>query len=222
MRLRWIGIGSVAAASAIVLAVVWAASGFAEPPKPVSATEAQVTEFVNLHTRYETIIHDAQLTGDTALFPTIFYNDPGVDLSETAPDCLWLIQRYRTEVATLLQRAQAGPIGADTGILSCSVADNLFLHESVDAWETLKANAAREDRSPSLAELPDGLAPLERPTDEVPLNTTVYVLGAEIQGDHATIKYGFDESGSGWYEHMLLIRVGGQWYISAIWNSGNP
>lgn len=193
-----------------------------QQPPSQQATQTQKTEFLALYQKYQSIYSTARATGDVSAFPTLFYNDPAFVISELAPDCIPIIARYSDQIASVLLTHGAESQVPTPGLLSCQIADIFYLHESSSAWEAIQTQAVSEGHPPSISDLPDGLEPVDLPSQLGQSKAIeVAIQSATVQGNHATVKYSVPAYGS-LYEHMLLTERDGTWYISGIWTSGNP
>lgn len=189
-------------------------------PDERHATSAEEEVFLALHLRYHRMIDAARASGDVSDFSTLLIDDPGYDMAKLTSGCLDLVDRYRDRINQAIASSAQPDQPADTGILSCSIANIKELHESYRAWSAVKATASAEGRTPVSADLPKGLSPLDKPR-AVGAFDGAYIIEAMVEGEYALVDYSFDSSGGSMQEHLLLHQIGGQWYIAGMWAEGN-
>jgi len=181
----------------------------AQSPSAVPATAEQVAEFEALLRREERAVFAMWVSGDMYAFPTIYYNDPTVELPEG------FYEAVRRVGAETVEQAMAGlaqaPRGAETGILSAKVALGIERQRQLDAWKQAQAKAAAEGQQPTAADLPEGIEPPANPLSpnewvDVPFD----VFDVFIQGDRATAKLAYgSRSQSEVIDVYTFTRVGG-------------
>ena len=186
----------------------------------VPATAAQTEQFKAIFRRYEHLTVDARVTGDTALFPTVLYNDRDL---EVHPDCASAIASERDAVRERLRLAatQTGPIGAETGWLSCEIAGVV----QQQRWLATKVVEIAQTPPPNGGV--DGPTLMRSIHGETENTQEAYVWDVRIatDGRHATLKRAYDpqamtERTPLMIEHVVFTAVDGHWYISQLWSSG--
>jgi hypothetical protein len=211
-----VGLGMLAAAFAA------ASLAQADQPAPRTASGAQEEEFVALWKQYRKIYFDASVTGDVSLYPTVFANDPAVDVAALMPDCIPLINQERAGVAASLT-ALGLPPKVETGWLSCAVAEQLDYHRNVEAWQEVKAAASAQGRQPSTQALPNGSRPVEPTNADEWVEEPIYVIKAEMLGENqARVAFAGipKEENPELLFNLFFSRIDNQWYITAMWTTG--
>ena len=205
---------------AVALAIGLAQFVVAQPEPAAGADAAQSAELLGVFHRFERVYFDATVNLDASLFPTVFYNDPTVKL---LPEYRAMIDARRADVGAVLTKLDGvEPVGSDTGYLSAKIAEMLIYSDQVRAWDEVKATAARENRNPSIAELPAGFQPIERRYADEWVDSDTHIHDAIVQGEHATATFSFGtDKKEGTLMHLTFTRVGGQWYVSGSWSSGD-
>lgn len=212
-----------AMASTLVLAITLALMQWiivqAQPETETQVTAQQTQEFQDLYRRYERLVFEALVNGDTTRFPEVLYNDPTVEI---VPEHAALAEQYQTQVGAALERVESGPVGAETGFLSASLAEMIAVNEQATAWEAARAAASASGREPTVADLPAGFQPIERKRLEEWVDVDVHIHNVQIQGEHgwATFTFGTDRL-EGNLLHMTFTKVDGQWYISSARGEGD-
>ncbi len=192
----------------------------ASSPSPAPASQAQIETFKALIQRYRRLLFDATVSGNGSQLVSVLYNDPSAGELDKAPDCRSVIDKYKLQIDAILSHAQIGPVGTGNGVLSCDIADVTNFEARVAAWSNAKATAAAQGRQATSADLPTGMLPAEPHNESQWHDMPVYVFNATLAGeDHATVKVGYAPDTAN-FVNMMLTRVNGQWYISAIWSSG--
>jgi hypothetical protein len=186
----------------------------------VPASAAQIAQFEDILSRYEQLIVAAQVTGDTTLYPSVLYNDGALELH---PDCVSAIASAGAAVGERLAATHTGPIGANTGWLSCEVAI-VVEHEQ---WLATKVVEIALTPPPNGGM--DGPALMRSIQSESPNAPEAYIWDVRIAADgrHATLKRAYDPQAMAeskdaplMIEHIVFTAVDGQWYISQLWSSG--
>jgi 3-oxoacyl-ACP reductase-like protein len=133
-----------------------------------------------------------------------------------------LVEQYEAQVTVALGRAERGPVGAETGFLSASIAEMIAVNEQAEAWEAAKAVASAIGREPTVADLPEGFQPVERKHPEEWVDVDVHIHNVRVQGEHAwaIFTFGTDRL-KGNLLHMTFTKVDGQWYISSARGEGD-
>lgn len=222
-RLLILPVGIVAAIAIVVLVALQPgpADEHSEPvPTMPPASAGDATAFEDLFRRYERIQFDARVTGDSSLYPTIFYNDPDEELYPEYDD---LMREYQHVVDAALASATGGPVGATTGFLSAQIAVHASNMMQANLWADVSATAAAEGRYPSISDLPTGVAPIEPVTPGQWVNQSItmhYPVAMDDRGE-AMFTSGTTEL-EGSIVRLTYIRIDGEWYISAIHWEGTP
>lgn len=213
--------GQFVAVLIVVMALYAVADAFSPATElTVPATIEQQQAFLALVQAQDRVFFDAWLTGDLSKFPEVYYNDPEYPPNNRYRD---LINDHRAEIDAVLTQARNGPIGTQTGELSAQIAEILWRTGSSAAWEMAVARATAEGRAPTLSEMPDGQPPVMpvQPSDWV--KNQFFIKDAVIRGeDHASFVYVIGDADSTLLCHIDAANVGGRWYISKDWTTGNP
>jgi hypothetical protein len=222
-RLLILPVGIVAAIAIVVMVVSQpgGANEYSEPiPTMPPASAADAAAFEGLLHRYNRIQFDARVTGDSSLYPTVLYHDPD---EEFYPEYDDLMHEHQYVVDAALANATGGPVGATTGFLSAQIAVHASNMMQANLWATVSATAAAEGRYPSISDLPDGVAPIEPVTPDQWVYQTITMHTPMSLGDRGEAKFTFGTSAlDGTIMRLTYIRVGGDWYISAIHWEGTP
>ncbi|MDI3340019.1 MAG: hypothetical protein QJR03_05760 [Sphaerobacter sp.] len=192
------------------------------PDPGVPATAEQVAAFEALLRREERAMFNMLVYGDMHEFPTIYYNDPTVELPESFD---WVVRRVGMEaIGAALAGLAPGPRGAETGILSARVALGIERQRQLDAWKQAQAKAAAEGRHPTAADLPEGVEPPANPLSPTEwVDVQFDVFDVSIQGDLATAKLAYgSRTQSEVIDVYTFTRVDEQWYISGVETIRNP
>lgn len=213
-------------ANPIMLVALFAVGGAFAGDGPVTpdsaagtpATQAQRQEFVVLIQRYRRVFFDGWVAGDLSAFPTVFYNDPVEDLS---PHLREMIRVHRATVDAVLARATSGPVGARDGLLAAEMGEVLERRASDAEWQAAEAAAGAQGRTATLADVASGQPPIMTPRPSDWIEKQIFITGARVRGDRASVTYVVDR-GSSLFFHLHLKQVGGQWYLTNGWVTGNP
>jgi hypothetical protein len=220
VRQRNLSAYAVAGFAALIIGIGLTQFVDAQPEPADSATGDQEHALVAVFRRFERIMFDAMVTGDASEFPTVFYNDPTVTLSS---EYVSLQTKHRPAVDAILEEARGrGPIGAQEGYLSAKIAEIVEYNEHANAWEEAKALALREQRRPTIQDLPNGMQPIERKLADQWVDVEVYIHDPLIQGEQAlaTFSFGTDKR-EGTLLHMTFTRIEGQWYVTSSRSEGD-
>ncbi len=166
---------------------------------------------------------EALVTGDYSQYSAIYHNDPAIDMH---PDYLQVLSLHGDEARAIVSTLEGDVNGATTGYLTARIASLISYQENVAAWETAQARAAVEGQMPSVLDLPEGTAPMERKTLDQWIEPDYQLFDVKVGNDHASAKMAFGPPEAGGqilaYE---FTRVNGQWYISymeSLWSQGDP
>jgi len=196
----------------------YAFAGKTEPGTPASAAQQQA--FLSLIRQQERTFFVGWVTGDLSGFQAVYYNDPKYRPSGRFQD---LIKANRDEIDAVLVSTHSGPVGARIGELAARMADVLSRRGSDVQWQAAVATATAEGRIPTLSDMPDGEPPAMTPQLSDWIEKQFFIKHATIQGEtHASVIYVLDSPDSTLLFHLDLTNVGGQWYISKDWTTGNP
>ncbi len=222
MKHRMIGLIAVAATVVGLVVTGYVSSGSAavDLPDERHATQAEEDVFLAVHLRYHRMVDAARASGDVSAFPTLIIDDPGFDMAEYIPDCMDRVDRYRDRIYHAIAASSRPDQPADTGILSCSIANIMYLYDSYHAWSSVKATASAEGRTPVSADLPEGLHPQDKPRANGGFDWA-YIVEAMVEGNYALVDYSYDWSGGSMQEHLLLHHIDGTWYVAGMWAEGH-
>lgn len=179
-----------------------------------NADSDEAKMFEALLRKDERMLFEAMVNGDVSQFPTLYYNDPRVDLND---DFDAILERSGNRANGLIASLAAGPVGAENGYLTAQVAIILERQDNIEAWEAAQRKAAAEGREPTLADMPNGEIPYVKKTEDQWVDVPFYVFDVKIDGDQATAKLTYEPPETA---AMVLTysftQVDGRWYISGI------
>lgn len=193
-----------------------------EPASPRALKPAEIEQFRQLIRQYHEVRTHAVLTGDVTEYPDIFYNDPAFDLRQYTPGCFPLIYVERSETNAILKQMDNRPVGSKNGLLSCMIAEMIDYHRNANAWEIEVKQAEAEGRNPSIANLENGLVPINRARKATDWSGPKYAIEAIYLDDtHVRFTYAaapIEELPDVVY-HLIFTNVRGRWLLSAEWTS---
>ena len=223
MRPAQLRTGAALVVAGIAVTALWLRAGSAQPAPLPPASPADHAELATLVRAEQRILFDAIVSGDPALFPTVYYNDPTVKMH---PDYLYSLRLYGDEARATLATLAGGPIGAEDGYLTARIASLIYGERYTAAWEAVVATTAAEGRQPSIDDLPEGFVPMERVTADRWIEPEYHLFDVRASAGRGSAKVAFGPPEAGGqvvaYE---FARVDGRWYVSyseSSWSQGDP
>lgn len=214
---------ALAVVASIAVTALWLGGGSAHPAPLPPASPADHAELAALVRAEHRILFDAIVSGDPALFPTVYYNDPTVKLH---PDYQYSLSLYGDEARATLAALSGGPIGAEDGYLTARIASLIYGERNTVAWEAVVATAAAEGRQPSIDDLPEGFSPMERVTADRWIEPDYHLFDVRASADRGSAKAAFGPPEVGGQVLVYeFARVDGRWYVSyseSSWSQGEP
>jgi len=223
MTTRGLMLGIVVAIACVIVIVAYTERGTAEPPPLPSAGLTEQAAFAELVRTEQHVLRDAIASGDPALYPTVYYNDPTVKMH---PDYEYSLSLHGDEARATLATLSGGLIGATDGYLTARIASLIYGERNTAAWESAIATAEAAGRQPSIDDLPDGFVPMERVTADRWIEPDYHLFDVRAAGDRGSAKVAFGPPEAGGQVLSYdFERVEGRWYVSyseSSWSQGDP